>query len=64
MWQASFRALCLSFDLGTLQPRTHHDVERLTLRPALRSSRQVKFNPNVSVALGLDDDWTLRSFEI
>ena len=24
----------------------------------------MKFNPNVSVALGLDDDWTLRSFEI
>ena len=64
VWQASFRALCLSFDLGTLQPRTHHDVERSTSRPALGSSRQVKFNPNVSVALGLDDDWTLRSFEI
>ena len=64
VWQASFRALCLSFDLGTLQPRSHHDVERSTSRPALGSSRQVKFNPNVSVALGLDDDWTLRSFEI
>ena len=64
VWQASFRALCLSFDLGTLQPRRHHDAECFTSRPALGSSRQVRFNPNVSIALGLDADWTLQSFDI
>ena len=35
VWQASFRALCLSFDLGTLQPSNRHAVERHTSRPAL-----------------------------
>jgi len=24
----------------------------------------VRFNPNVSIALGLDADWTLQSFDI
>ena len=64
VWQASFRALCLSFDLGTLQPRTHHVVKRTTSHLALGNKRQVKFNPNVSVALGLDVDWNLHSFDI
>ena len=64
VWQASFRALCLSFDLGTLQPSHRHAVERHTSRPALGSSRQVKFNPIVSVALSPDVDWTLHSFDI
>ena len=63
-WQASFRALCLSFEIGTLQPHSHPDVERIISRPALGSSRQVRFNPTLSVALGLDDDWTLHSFSI
>ena len=64
VWQASFRALCLSFDLGTLQPRTHYVVKRTTSHLALGNKRQVKFNPNVSVALGLDVDWNLHSFDI
>ena len=63
-WQASFRALCLSFELGTLQPHSCHDVERSISHPALGSSRQVRFNPIVSVALGLDDDWNLQSFSM
>ena len=64
VWQASFRALCLSFDLGTLQPRNHHEVERPTSQSAWGGRRQVKFNPNVSIALGLDADWKLHSFDV
>ena len=56
--------MCLSFDLGTLQPRNHDVVERSTSRPALGSSRQVKFNPIVSIALSPDADWRLHSFDI
>ena len=63
-WKASFDALCLSFDLGTLQTRPPLAVERLTSRPALGSNRQVKFNPIVSIALGPDVDWTLHSFDM
>ena len=64
VWQASFRALCLSFDSGTLQPQPHHDVVRMTSRSAVGSRKQVRFNPSVSLALGLDDDWRLQSFPI
>ena len=39
-------------------------VVRMTSRPAVGSRRQVRFDPTISLVLGLDDDWTLQSFPL